>query len=70
MQNPESPSLFILGGAKFATKLPLIMRYVEQYDHVFIGGALAHDILKARGYEIGQSLVSGGDLPLEKNRTR
>ncbi|MCB9814601.1 phosphoglycerate kinase [Candidatus Nomurabacteria bacterium] len=55
---PTSPSLFLLGGAKFETKMPLVEKYLELYDRVFIGGALAHDILKARGLEVGQSLVS------------
>ena len=63
-ENPEHPFLFILGGAKFSTKLPLIDKYLELADNVFIGGALANDVLKARGYEVGQSLVddSGYDL--------
>ena len=55
---PVSPSLFILGGAKFETKLPLIEKYLESYDCVFVGGALANDILKAEGFEVGKSLVS------------
>lgn len=55
---PVSPSLFILGGAKFETKLPLIEKYLLSYDHVFVGGALANDILKAEGREVGKSLVS------------
>lgn len=59
---PESPSLFILGGAKFDTKLPLIERYADVYDFVFVGGALANDLFKARGYNVGQSVVSDVDL--------
>ena len=58
MMNPSSPSILLLGGAKFETKMPLVEKYLELYDHVFIGGALAHDILKARGLEVGRSLVS------------
>jgi phosphoglycerate kinase len=60
---PESPSVFLLGGAKFETKMPLVEKYLELYDHVFIGGALANDALKARGLEVGQSLVS--DISIE-----
>jgi phosphoglycerate kinase len=56
--NPESPSLFILGGAKFETKAPLIEAYATQYTHTFIGGALANDFLKGKGYEVGESLLS------------
>lgn len=56
--NPESPSLFILGGAKFETKEPLLEAILSRYDHIFIGGALANDFLKAKGLPIGVSLVS------------
>jgi len=59
---PQSPSLFIIGGAKFETKIPLIEKYLVTYDYVFVGGALVHDILKADGYDVGQSLTS--DLSL------
>lgn len=55
---PEQPSLFILGGAKFETKLPLIEKYLAIYDQVFVGGALLNDILLAQGYGVGRSLVS------------
>ncbi len=55
---PGSPSLFLLGGAKFETKEPLIEKYLGVYDCVFIGGALANDFLKAKGYEVGRSLLS------------
>lgn len=55
---PESPSLFIVGGAKFQTKAPLIEKFLERYDRVFVGGALAHDFFKARGFAVGHSLVS------------
>ncbi len=59
---PEHPALFILGGAKFETKQPLIERYASEYDHVALGGALANDFLKARGLPVGESLVSPVDL--------
>lgn len=59
---PQRPALFLLGGAKFETKMPLVEKYLTLYDYVFVGGALAHDVLKARGFEIGQSLVSDVSL--------
>lgn len=59
---PQEPSLFIIGGAKFETKLPLIEKYARTYSKVMIGGALANDMFKAKGHEIGQSLVSDIDL--------
>lgn len=62
---PDQPSLFILGGAKFETKLPLITKYLAIYDQVFVGGALANDVLKAKGYPVGKSLLS--DITLEES---
>ncbi|OGI76562.1 phosphoglycerate kinase [Candidatus Nomurabacteria bacterium RIFCSPHIGHO2_02_FULL_33_12] len=53
---PKHPFLFILGGAKFETKLPLLKKYLNIADAVFVGGALANTLLKERGYEIGKSL--------------
>lgn len=59
---PVSPSLFILGGAKFETKMPLVEKFLALYDYIFIGGALANDFFKAKGYEVGISLVSDMNL--------
>lgn len=53
----KHPFLFILGGAKFSTKMPLIEKYLELADHVFIGGALLNDFLETEGLEVGDSLV-------------
>jgi len=39
--DPEHPFLFILGGAKFETKLPLVEKFLEIADEIFIGGANA-----------------------------
>lgn len=60
--NPEHPFLFILGGAKFETKLPLIEKFLTIADKVFVGGALANDLFKAKGYEVGKSLVSDSSI--------
>lgn len=55
---PESPSVFVLGGAKFETKEALLEAILPRYDTVFIGGALANDFLQAQGLNVGVSLVS------------
>jgi len=55
---PQNPSFAILGGAKFETKAPLIKLLLEKYDHLFITGALANDVFKARGLLVGRSLIS------------
>lgn len=57
---PKSPSLAVIGGAKFNTKEEVLSSLLKTYDHVFVGGALANDFFKASGYGIGKSLVSGG----------
>tara|TARA_B100000508_G_scaffold140940_1_gene144421 strand:- start:2413 stop:3534 length:1122 start_codon:yes stop_codon:yes gene_type:complete len=63
---PESPSLFLLGGAKFETKMPLVEKYLKTYDKVFIAGALMNDVFKAQGFEVGESLTSDVSLKGEK----
>lgn len=67
--SPKSPSLAIVGGAKFVTKEKLIHALLKKYDHVFIGGALANDFFVAQGHAVGKSLVSNTDhvKPLLKN---
>lgn len=60
--NPPHPFLFILGGAKFETKLPLIEKFIKAADNLFIGGALANDLFKSKGYFLGDSLVSNADV--------
>jgi len=54
--NPPHPFLFILGGAKAGTKLPLVEKFLEHADYVFIGGALANNLFLTLGHEIGHSL--------------
>lgn len=53
---PFHPFLFILGGAKIQTKMPLLKKFTALADKVFVGGALANDIMRARKMEIGKSL--------------
>jgi 3-phosphoglycerate kinase len=57
IKKPKKPFLFILGGAKFETKLPLIKKYLKVADAVFVGGALQNNFFKAEGLEIGKSLI-------------
>lgn len=63
---PKHPFLFILGGAKFSTKMPLIKKYLKIADYVFIGGALLSDVLETEGYEVGISLVDDS-VSISKN---
>lgn len=58
---PKKPSLAIVGGAKFSTKEPVLVRLLRSYDRVFVGGALANDFMQAAARPVGRSLVSGAD---------
>ena len=64
--SPVHPFVFILGGAKFDTKIPIIKKYLEIADKVFVAGALVNNIFKERGFEVGTSLVSSGDFNLKE----
>ena len=59
VENPVRPFVAILGGAKVADKLNVINNLLEKCDTLIIGGGMAFTFLKAKGYEIGNSLVDG-----------
>ncbi|HXK37843.1 MAG TPA: phosphoglycerate kinase [Candidatus Paceibacterota bacterium] len=54
--DPQHPFLFIMGGTKVATKLPLLQKLSKLADHIFVGGVVANDFLKAKGYNVGCSI--------------
>ena len=57
VENPVRPFVGILGGAKVADKLKVIDNLLNKCDTLIIGGGMAYTFLKAKGYEIGTSLV-------------
>ena len=57
LENPVRPFTAILGGAKVADKLNVISNLLEKCDTLIIGGGMAYTFLKAKGYEVGTSLV-------------
>ena len=57
LENPKRPFVAILGGAKVADKLNVISNLLEKCDTLIIGGGMAYTFLKAKGYEIGKSLL-------------
>ncbi|MDD2971908.1 MAG: phosphoglycerate kinase [Lachnospiraceae bacterium] len=62
VENPVRPFVAILGGAKVADKLNVISNLLEKCDTLIIGGGMAYTFLKAKGYEIGTSLVDNEKL--------
>ena len=57
VENPVRPFVAILGGAKVADKLKVINNLLEKCDTLIIGGGMAYTFLKAKGLEVGKSLV-------------
>jgi phosphoglycerate kinase len=62
---PPENSIAVVGGAKFETKVPLILKLLSLYSHVLVGGALGNDLIKARGLPFGKSLISETPVPPE-----
>ena len=62
VENPVRPFVAILGGAKVADKLNVISNLLEKCGTLIIGGGMAYTFLKAKGYEIGKSLVDDSKI--------
>ncbi len=57
LEHPVHPFVAILGGAKVADKLNVINNLLDKCDTLIIGGGMAYTFLKAKGYEVGKSLL-------------
>jgi phosphoglycerate kinase len=66
LADPERPFVAILGGAKVADKLGVIQNLLEKVDALIIGGGMAYTFLKAKGYEIGNSLLDAERIEFAK----
>ena len=65
--NPEKPFAVILGGAKVSDKIGVIENLAPICDYIIIGGGMAYTFLKAKGYNIGKSLLDSESLDFCKN---
>jgi phosphoglycerate kinase len=66
VENPVRPFVAILGGAKVSGKIGVIENLGKRVDKVIIGGGMAFTFLKAKGFEIGNSLVENDMLDFAK----
>ncbi len=64
LENPERPFVAILGGAKVADKIGVIKNLLQKCDTLIVGGGMAYTFFKAKGYEIGDSLLDAESIGL------
>ena len=57
LYNPEKPYAAIIGGAKVSTKIGVLEKLLEKVDVLIIGGGMSYTFLKAKGFEVGHSLM-------------
>ena len=57
VNNPESPFVAILGGAKVSSKISVIENLLDKVDTLIIGGGMAYTFMAAHGEEVGKSLL-------------
>lgn len=66
LNNPRRPFVAILGGAKISGKIDVIKNLLHKCDQILIGGGMAFTFLKAKGYEIGKSILEEDKIELAK----
>lgn len=66
VNDPKHPFIALLGGAKVSDKINVIETLLDKADKVLIGGGMAYTFFKAKGYEVGQSLLEEDKVPLAK----
>lgn len=64
LHNSEKPTVAIVGGAKVSSKITILKNLLPQVDHIIIGGGMAYTFAKAKGGNIGNSLVEEDYLDL------
>jgi len=65
-ETPERPYVVVLGGAKVADKLSVIDNLLKVADTLVIGGGMGYTFLKAKGYEVGTSILDAEKIDVVK----
>lgn len=66
LESPERPFVAILGGAKVGDKIGVIKNLLDKCDTLLIGGGMAFTFFKAKGYNVGDSLLDEERVGLAK----
>jgi phosphoglycerate kinase len=66
VESPKRPFVAIIGGAKVSGKIDVIESLLPKVDTLVIGGGMAFTFFKARGKEIGGSLVEDDRVEMAK----
>ncbi|MDX1592121.1 MAG: phosphoglycerate kinase [Balneolaceae bacterium] len=66
VNNPDRPFVAILGGAKVSDKIGVIENLLDKVDTIIIGGGMTYTFYKAKGLEIGNSLLEEDKVDLAK----
>lgn len=66
IEDPRLPFVAVLGGAKVTTKTNILKKFIEKASCVIIGGAMAYTFLKAKGENVGASIVDNESLETAK----
>ena len=64
LDKPERPFVAIMGGAKVGDKIPVIENLMKKVDTIIIGGGMTYTFFKAKGYEIGKSILDSDSIDL------
>ena len=67
MVDPPRPFVAIIGGSKISTKIGVVRSLLQRVDRLCIGGAMACTFFKAKGLEMGRSLVEEDQLDVARS---